>query len=284
MERQPAGQKHGDCHADGIALMHTGIAGLGLKDAPVHDTCTCGGPKMVPLQKTASSGIIALLASHERHAMKPFLLVPAGSLLLPALLAAAGCASPPPTAPKKTAMILNKTLPDAVQKVTPAVAGRVQAFDLDQVTLLPGPFQAAMQRDHDYLMSLEPDRLLHNFRTEAGLPAKAPIYGGWENSGVAGHILGHYLSALSLYYRATGDPVIKKRIDYIVDELALCQDKNGGGYVSAIPGGKAMFADVAAGHGNGVHRGWVPWYTMHKLLAGCATLIFTRATRKPATC
>ncbi len=152
--------------------------------------------------------------------------------------------------------------------VKPTVPGRVQAFDLADVTLLPSPFQAARDRDTAYLLSLEPDRFLHNFRTEAGLTPKAPIYGGWENSGVAGHILGHYLSALSMEYRATHNPRIKLRVDYIVDELALCQEKNGHGYVSAIPDGKAMFADVAAGHGDGVHRGWVPWYTMHKVMAG----------------
>lgn len=155
-----------------------------------------------------------------------------------------------------------------VYKVTPVVPGQVQPFDLADVTLLDGPFKAAMGRDTAYLLSLDPDRLLHNFRTEAGLTPKAPIYGGWENSGVAGHILGHYLSALSMEYRATGNPHVKQRIDYIVGELALCQEKNGGGYVSAIPNGKAMFADVKAGHGDGVHRGWVPWYTMHKLFAG----------------
>ncbi|MDQ2732073.1 MAG: glycoside hydrolase family 127 protein, partial [Armatimonadota bacterium] len=150
----------------------------------------------------------------------------------------------------------------------PATADKVLPFDLADVTLLPSPFQAARDRDEAYLLSLEPDRLLHNFRTEAGLPPKAPIYGGWESAGVAGHILGHYLSAISMAYRSTGDARMKQRVDYIVGELALCQQKNGHGYVSAIPGGKAMFAEVAAGHGAGVHRGWVPWYTMHKLFAG----------------
>ncbi len=152
--------------------------------------------------------------------------------------------------------------------VAPHVQPAVQPFALDQVRLLDGPFQKAQQLDHKYLLFLSPDRFLHNFRTNAGLEAKAPIYGGWESQGVAGQTLGHYLSALSLMFQATGDPELKRRVDYIVGELALCQDKNGNGYVSAIPDGKAMFADVKAGHGNGVHRGWVPWYTMHKLFAG----------------
>ncbi len=193
--------------------------------------------------------------------MKKLSLLPACGLLL-SLLTTAAVAAPPIHSLKAKPAMTN------VYKVAPAVPGRVQPFDLADVTLLPGPFQAARDRDMAYLLSLDPDRLLHNFRTEAGLTPKAPIYGGWENSGVAGHILGHYLSALSMEYRATGDARVKKRVDYIVGELALCQEKNGDGYVSAIPDGKAMFADVAAGHGNGVHRGWVPWYTMHKLFAG----------------
>jgi DUF1680 family protein len=152
--------------------------------------------------------------------------------------------------------------------VEPVASGKVQPFDLADVRLLDGPFQRARDRDTAYLLSLDPDRLLHGFRTEAGLAAKAPTYGGWENMGVAGHTLGHYLSAVSLDFRATGDPRLKSSADYLVAELALCQAKNGNGYVSAIPDGKAMFADVARGRADGVARGWVPWYTLHKLLAG----------------
>lgn len=152
--------------------------------------------------------------------------------------------------------------------VAPQVAPLVQSFSLAQIRLLDGPFKHAQDQDHAYLRVLEPDRFLHNVCTNAGLKAKAPIYAGWENSGVAGHTLGHYLSALSQMYLATGDAELKRRVDYLVDEMALCQDKNGDGYVSAIPDGRAMFNDVKAGHGDGTHRGWVPWYTQHKLFAG----------------
>lgn len=141
-------------------------------------------------------------------------------------------------------------------------------FDLADVKLLPGPFQAAMERNRAYILSLDPDRFLHNFRKNAGLEPKAPIYKGWESMGVAGQTLGHYMTACALLFRASGDARVKAKLDYIVDELALIQEKNGDGYVSGIPDGKAMFADVAAGKGDGVHRGWVPWYTMHKLFAG----------------
>ena len=152
--------------------------------------------------------------------------------------------------------------------VAPRVASPARSFPLSQVRLLQGRFQKAQQDDHKYLLFLSPDRFLHNFHKNAGLEPKAPIYGGWESQGVAGQTMGHYMSALAMMFQSTGDQELKRRLDYIVDELARCQDKNGNGYVSAIPDGAAMFADVKAGKGNGVHRGWVPWYTMHKLFAG----------------
>src|SRR5690349_4710896 len=102
---------------------------------------------------------------------------------------------------------------------TPATAPKnaVRGFDLRDVRLLAGPFKEAMDRNGTYLLSLEADRFLHYFRTEAGLPPKAPAYPGWESADQgAGRCLGHYLSALSLQYRATGDERFKGRIDAIV--------------------------------------------------------------------
>lgn len=146
------------------------------------------------------------------------------------------------------------------------------AFALSSVRLLPGPFEQAMDRDLAYLLRLEPDRLLSGFRKEAGLEPKAEVYGGWETQGVAGHSLGHYLSACSMAWASTGDGRFAERVRYIVDELAACQAANGNGYAGAIPGGKDAFAAIERGELqvkpfelNGI---WVPWYTMHKVLAG----------------
>src|SRR5437868_15188169 len=80
-------------------------------------------------------------------------------------------------------------------KVKPAVAVKAYAFDISDVTLLPGLFTDAMNADVQYLLKIEPDRLLADFRTHSGLQAKGEKYGGWETSGLAGHTLGHYLSA-----------------------------------------------------------------------------------------
>ncbi|MCP9494854.1 MAG: glycoside hydrolase family 127 protein [Pyrinomonadaceae bacterium MAG19_C2-C3] len=153
-----------------------------------------------------------------------------------------------------------------------AETAKVKPFDLNQVRLLDGDFKRATELNKQYLLRLEPDRFLSWFRKEAGLPAKAPVYGGWESQGVAGQTLGHYLSACALMYRTTGDERFRRRINYIVDELEACQRANGNGYVAAIPEGKRIFAEIARGEirsaGFDLNGGWVPFYTLHKLFAG----------------
>jgi uncharacterized protein len=102
------------------------------------------------------------------------------------------------------------------------------------VRLLPAPYLTALEANRKYLHTLEPDRLLHNFRAQAGLEPKGEIYGGWESDSIAGHTLGHYLSACSLMHGQTGDLECKRRSVYIVSELALCQAKSTDGYVGGF--------------------------------------------------
>jgi DUF1680 family protein len=78
-------------------------------------------------------------------------------------------------------------------KVRPAVAVQAYPFSIRDVRLLDGPFKQAMEADAHYLLEIEPDRLLSEFRVHAGLKPKGEKYGGWESSGLAGHTLGHYL-------------------------------------------------------------------------------------------
>ena len=121
------------------------------------------------------------------------------------------------------------------------VALKVTPFALTDVRLLDGPFKQAMQLDAQYLLALEPDRLLHNFRVNAGLPSNAQPLGGWEAPDVElrGHTVGHYLSALALMYASTGDARFKARADLMVAELSKIQDalakKFHAGYLSAFP-------------------------------------------------
>jgi DUF1680 family protein len=144
----------------------------------------------------------------------------------------------------------------------------VEPFALSQVELLDSPFKAAMEPNAKVLLALDADRLLHNTRQYAGLEPKGPIYGGWESRGIAGHTLGHYLTALSQQYAATSDKRFQERITYIVKEMAECQEKYGDGYIGALPP-KELAALRGLKDGKVDFKGaWVPWYTQHKVLAG----------------
>ena len=128
---------------------------------------------------------------------------------------------------------------------TPAAAAQVELFPLQSVRLLDGPFRDAQQADRTYMLAHSVDRLLAPFRREAGLPQKAPPYGSWETGGLDGHTGGHYLTALAEMYASTGDPEMKRRMDYMVADLAECQRVNGDGYVGGVPRGRALWAEVA---------------------------------------
>ena len=143
-------------------------------------------------------------------------------------------------------------------------------FPLGQVRLLDGIFKDRQEINARFLMQIDPDRLLVGFREQAGLPARCTRYGGWESRDIAGHSLGHYLSALSYLYAATGEPAVKARVDYIVAELDACQCSGGDGYV--LPVLKKTFTDLRNGIINAtpfsLNGVWVPNYTLHKVLAG----------------
>ena len=110
---------------------------------------------------------------------------------------------------------------------------KVLAFPLEDVKLQDGPYMHATELDVATLLGYEPDRFLSKFRKEAGLEPKAENYEGWEGGGLAGHSLGHYLTALTFMYKTTGNEEFLKRANYFVDELAVCQEANGTGYVGA---------------------------------------------------
>lgn len=146
-------------------------------------------------------------------------------------------------------------------------------FELDQVTLLDGPFKHATELDKKVLLGYEPDRFLAKFRIEAGLKPKAEHYHGWEDNTIAGQSVGHYLSAISMMYKTSGDEEFKKRAVYIVNELYECQQANGGGYIGAIPNGRKIFEEqVAKGdirsQGFDLNGLWSPFYNYHKMMAG----------------
>jgi len=156
---------------------------------------------------------------------------------------------------------------------------KLNALPLNHVRLTGGPLKTAQEADAKYLLELQPDRMLAFLRQHAGLKAKAEGYGGWDGPkrNLTGHIAGHYLSAVSLMWAATGDQRFKERADYIVEQLKEIQDAQGDGYIGALEDGegvdgKQRFVDLSNGviksGGFDLNGMWSPWYVQHKLFAG----------------
>ena len=149
---------------------------------------------------------------------------------------------------------------------------QVSYFSLQDVKLLSSPFLQAQQTDLHYILALDPDRLSAPFLREAGLTSKAPSYTNWENTGLDGHIGGHYLSALSMMYAATGDTAIYHRLNYMLNELHRAQQAVGTGFIGGTPGSLQLWKEIKAGDiragGFSLNGKWVPLYNIHKTYAG----------------
>ena len=174
--------------------------------------------------------------------------------------------------------------------VAPEVAPQATFFAADETTLLPGPLLDLQNQGRSYLLWLQPDSLLHFFRTEAGLVPKAAPYGGWESEDVwgvgplRGGFMGYYLSGLSLMYRTTGDRELLQRLEYTLSELEACQQAGGDGYVLAIDNGRELFRRVASGEirtdNPTVNGSWAPLYLIDKMLRGFAVAYVEAGERR----
>lgn len=147
---------------------------------------------------------------------------------------------------------------------------QVKSFDLKDVRLLPSRFRENMMRDSMWMASIEVDRMLHSFRTNAGVFAgreggymTVKKLGGWESLDceLRGHTTGHLLSAYGLMYAVTGSELFKHKGDSLVSGLAEVQNALGNGYLSAYPE-ELINRNI---RGTSV---WAPWYTLHKLFSG----------------
>ena len=149
---------------------------------------------------------------------------------------------------------------------------QVEAFPINDVRLTESQFLRNQQADIHYLMGLDADRLLAPYLKGAGLTPKAENYSNWENTGLDGHIGGHYLSALSYMFAATGNREVEQRMDYFLKELKRCQDAAGNGYLGGVPDPKKIWGEIADGNiraaSFGLNDRWVPLYNIHKIYAG----------------
>ena len=146
-------------------------------------------------------------------------------------------------------------------------------FSLKDVVLLDGPFKHARDLNIETLLKYDVDRILAPFLKEAGLPLKGEPFPNWE--GLAGHIGGHYLSAMAMNYAATGNIECKRRMEYMISEIMVCQETNGKnhpdwgiGYAGGVPDSKTIWSTLYEGDFSAYRSAWAPWYNLHKLYAG----------------
>ena len=152
------------------------------------------------------------------------------------------------------------------------IATRIETFPISSVRLGDSQFLKNQQLDISYLLGLDADRLLAPYVKGAGLKPKAENYTNWENTGLDGHIGGHYLSALSYMLAATGNKEIEARLDYVLSELKRCQDARSDGYLGGVPDPNKIWGEIAKGdiraNSFGLNDRWVPLYNIHKIYAG----------------
>ena len=144
----------------------------------------------------------------------------------------------------------------------------VTPFDLQDVQLLASPFKTAQHANHELLLRIDLDRLLHPFRREAGLPSPLKSAPNDYNYANTGHITGHFLSGCALEYRNTGDKAIKARADQVVAVLAECQEKIGTGYLGGFSEQSMLAHMRLVEPAKGQMGAGVPWYCLHKIYAG----------------
>ncbi len=151
-----------------------------------------------------------------------------------------------------------------------AVSWTERKMTMLDVQLTDGLFKTSQRTGEAFLLDLDVDRLLAPCYIALDLEPKKMRYGGWESMEIAGHSLGHYLSALSVMDQMTKHEELKTRIDYIVMELADLQDVSGDGYVSGFK--RDCFDEVFSGDFRvepfSLGGSWVPWYSLHKIYQG----------------
>ncbi len=153
--------------------------------------------------------------------------------------------------------------------------------DKRNITLLSSVFSQSEKIGREYLDGVDIDRLLSPIFEAHNMPApnNAKRYGGWERKSannwekspetfsLAGHSLGHFLSALSECYAKSGDENLKQKILYIVSQLESVQSNAKSGYIGGCK--ENCFTELFDKNLTSWAEGyWVPWYNLHKIFKG----------------
>lgn len=153
--------------------------------------------------------------------------------------------------------------------------------DKRNITLLNSVFSQSEKIGREYLDGVDIDRLLAPIFEAHNMPApnNAKRYGGWERKSannwekspetfsLAGHSLGHFLSAFSECYAKSGDEKLKQKILYIVSQLESVQSNAKSGYIGGCK--ENCFTELFNKNLTSWAEGyWVPWYNLHKIFKG----------------
>ncbi|MDR8413723.1 glycoside hydrolase family 127 protein [Nonomuraea sp. 3-1Str] len=161
--------------------------------------------------------------------------------------------------------------PAALPWARPDIGVSAYEFDLGQVRLTSGRLLDNQNRTLTYLRFVDVDRLLYVFRANHRLSTEgAAADGGWDAPSFPfrSHAQGHFLTAWAQAYAVLGDTTCREKADHMVAELARCQANNGAagfttGYLSGFPE-----SDITALENRTLTNGNVPYYCIHKTLAG----------------
>lgn len=157
---------------------------------------------------------------------------------------------------------------------------KYQVIEPESVLMLDAYCVNAFEKEIEYLKKIDIERLLAGFYENAGIASGKIRYGGWENSLIGGHTMGHFLTAVSQAYanaacKKEDKELFFLKVKRIVDALAECQ-KNTKGQPGFIFGAtindsenvELQFDMVEQSKTDIFKEAWVPWYTMHKILDG----------------
>lgn len=157
----------------------------------------------------------------------------------------------------------------------------LKQMDYKNVHLLPGLFKERSDVNRNYLAELKTQGLLQNFYLEAGVvmpglqvlekPEAAELHWGWEapTCQLRGHFLGHWMSAAAMQTAVNHDRELEAKLETVVDELAKCQELNGGKWIGSVP--EKYFRKLEKNESV-----WSPQYVLHKTLLGLLhTYVYT---------
>ncbi|MCQ2505696.1 MAG: glycoside hydrolase family 127 protein [Lachnospiraceae bacterium] len=139
----------------------------------------------------------------------------------------------------------------------------------NQTEIKDSSYVELKQNVSNILNGLDPDRILADYYGIAGIKKVDRYQNGFENEETNGAMLGQILKLLSILGRH-GDAKAVATIDYLVDELAICQEEDG--YLSAKKREEFYKSSLS-------ERIQMPWYPTWTLLEGLLYCYFETESR-----